>query len=164
MTTAKQELVLMSVACALVGSLAALYVTGLKPNSPYEIVFTAAAAGIVCGPLTWWALITRQQKPGKLRGAGAGCLAVVIGHYLTFVMFSFVQQFTDPTAGPGFSHLGDSLFVSVFIFFPVSLIMVGWFTLPIGTALGIVIVARRRKSPDASVDAAQVQGGNDVKM
>jgi hypothetical protein len=60
--------------------------------------------------------------------------------------------------------LGDSLFVSVFIFFPVSLIMVGWFTLPIGTALGIVIVARRRKSPDASVDAAQVQGGNDVKM
>ncbi|MFC7141462.1 hypothetical protein ACFQMA_16685 [Halosimplex aquaticum] len=136
-------------AVASAGALATLSVAtgGAATRDGRALALVGLGTGAV-GACCWFAVVERLRRPRtRLRGALAGALVGVFGPAgFVLVATLFVDVFGG-TDGP-LQRAGVALFVGL-----VSLLSVGWWSLPVGTATGYLL-GRCRESPSDGEQSA----------
>jgi len=134
----------MGAACSLAGLLAAWTVTiGKHDPGAVLLLVSSCIAGFVSGYNAWWWLVARRQQASRLRGILAGALAAVVGHFLASVLFFFngYALLENWNAAP--NSLQTNAFGGLFLG-GMSLVAMGWFTIPMGAVLGYFGVGLRK--------------------
>jgi len=131
---------------AMAGLAAGLVVWQQATGDGYEIMPPAAALGGAFSAMLMWRVFVSGRIQGRIwRGALAGGLASIFGHFLTIYLAILYQNlcFTlwggctsslgEPPAGP-LLGLAGALAMSAF-----SLLFFGWLTVPLGVLLGALL-------------------------
>jgi hypothetical protein len=156
-----------AVLCAAFGIVAGMVVWYMRGTSVgyEEFPVYSGAASFIAGGLAWRVLFRGGRRPGPARGAVAGVLAALLGHYLTFVVsieianaqyWVFGRKVTwsdDAPVGPLLAFAVSPLYALV------SLAMLGWLTLPSGAILGALFghALRRGMSPPRGATTSLLQ-------
>ena len=145
----------MGAVCALVGALTGSWVAISSIGIGYGVFAVAAAlAGLLCGAGAWWLVVVRAGRHTPWRGALAGALAAVVGHYLCWYLVlvsAFVAQAwskTSPAHGQEVSgpiaSIGWAIAPALW-----SLLLLGWATIPSGMLLGAWLGTHQRTVAEA---------------
>ncbi len=143
----------MAAACAPVGAAAGGWVSLNAIGQGYELFWLASALGAAsAGGLCW--RVVAAARPGPARGAFAGFLAGVLGHWITWFLMlagswiayqltgSPVSSLGEPPADPLVAAWGAAAY-SLF-----SLIVCGWLTAPGGAILGALLGKAQAKAAE----------------
>lgn len=158
MKTSLKQSVAMGLLCLPFGLLGGL-VFGIRPGShSTDIAFAAAApvASLVAGTLAWWLMVVRRRRIKVWRGALAGAVSVIFAHWFTVKMVLLVHNAWllisggDPQQMQGVFDLtiGDVGFALL------TLLVFGGITIPIGAALGSLLIVMQRSELPRAPDVA----------
>lgn len=147
-----------AVLCAAFGIVAGLVVWHLRGTSVgyEEFPVYSCAASFVAGGLAWRVVFRGGRPPAAARGAVAGVLAALLGHYLTFVVSIEIANVQYWVLGRKVLWTGEAPIdpLTAFLVSPLyallSLAMLGWLTLPSGAILGALFghaMSRRASAP-----------------
>lgn len=138
--------ILPSLAFAVVGWACSMWFVGDAIGDWRVMLYAAPAAAFLSGAFFWWPLVIRPERPTWLRGMTAGALTglavhplawylAILAFYLAGVRSSLGEETLDPLTG-----LWASLVYSL-----LSLVGLGWLTVPVGALVGGVMVFLQRK-------------------
>lgn len=139
-------LILPSLAFAVVGWACSMWFLSGASGDWKVMLYAAPAAAFLSGAFFWWLLVIRPERPAWSRGVTAGALAGLAAHplawylaslafYLAGVKGSLGEETIDPING-----LWASLVYSL-----LSLVGLGWLTVPAGALAGGVMAFFQRK-------------------
>jgi len=118
----------------------------LKGGDWRPLSIAASLAAILTSLFCWWLFILRPGRITWLRGMGVGMLSGVLVHpatwYLLILYYYCIGakgSLGDPTLNP-YQAILESLVFSLW-----SLIIVGWFTIPLGGVGGVVLALIQRR-------------------
>jgi hypothetical protein len=142
----------MGLACLPVGVLAGAWVATTAIGRGYgAFALVAPIAAFLSGSLTWWLMIARSRYYSRLRGASAGAIAAILGHYICWYLFMVSAFFSQSTSrsplSPG-QAMPNPMEAIVWAGAPAlwSLVLLGWITLPVGAVLGTLLASRQGAS------------------
>jgi hypothetical protein len=145
----------MGLICALVGGLAGLWVTTTATGDGYGVFIIAAPiAAFLTGMFSWWLLVARPGRRSLLRGAAAGTLAALLGHFLCWYLILVGAYVWYQLGGPWNAIGGPPgnplvAIAAAGAYGAFSLLFIGWVTVPCGALLGglLAVVQNRRVEP-----------------
>lgn len=141
----------MGLVCAPVGLLVGLWIAFDAIGGGWSLFCVFAGAGaFLCGLLCW--RVAAARRPGKWRGALAGGLAGALGHWVCWYFFIAVHriafllgdQSVVSVGGPPMTLVEAFMGASAYSIF--SLVAVGWITVPVGAAAGMILGMRQARA------------------
>lgn len=105
-----------------------------------------ALAGFAAGTLVWRLTVARRQTGAYGLALVWGAVAILLAHYLTFcfqflyawmahaLFDGYTDSFRRPPVGPVYGLLKAAPVLTA-----MSLFLVGWITVPLGAALGVLV-------------------------
>lgn len=141
----------MGAACLLIGYLASRLVAN-DHNDPdsFRLIAIAAITAFVSGFAFWRLLVARIERPTRLRGSLAGAAAAVLGHFIAMQIYIF----TGPAPRVSYGAHGNPNDVLFGLFAgALSLVYIGWLTIPLGALLGYcgIVLRNHASSPAQSL-------------
>lgn len=113
------------------------------------IVVVAGISTLISGGWLWWFLVETTDNTRSSNGARFGALTAISSHILTIFSIVFVQWFPQLVVKPT-PDLVVGLLVSSASFGLLSVLGFGLVTIPVGVALGVVLIRLRRSGIDDS--------------
>lgn len=105
-----------------------------------EMLYAAPVAAFLSGVLGWGLLVNTGRRVTLLKGAGAGALIGLISHPLTWygaILYLYVSGARNSLGEPTLNPLAG-VWASL-VYSSLSLLFVGWLTVPIGATLGGIL-------------------------
>ena len=107
----------------------------LELSGAVAFMVGVALAALLVGLLAWWLFVVKPRHATIPRGILIGAIGSILAHPVMWVIIGFIAILADPSH----DYLG---------FVPIetigSLILVGWFTTPIGAGAGALLIWLQR--------------------
>lgn len=142
-----RESLTVAIACLPIGYLASrLAANGHNDPDSFRLITIAAITAFVSGFSFWRLLVARKERPTRLRGSLAIAAAAVAGHFITMQVYLLTGP--APRVSDGVHGMPDDIFFGLFIG-ALSLVYIGWLTIPLGALLGYcgIVLRNRAASP-----------------
>ena len=146
MSSTLAESIRVGSAFTLVGFAGAGAVALVKPDPSVGVLLVAAGLSAFISATAGWAfLVAPHPNASRRRAALAMTGSAVLGHFLTWAIFMVTASPQLYLANPS-----DLLKVPILalVFGLVSLVIIGWLTIPLGIGVGLFFL-RRRGTPSA---------------
>lgn len=145
-----RESLTIGIACLFLGCLASrLVANGHNDPDSFRLIAIAAITAFVSGFAFWRLLVARKERPTRLHGSLAVVAAAVLGHFITMQMYIFTGP--APRVSDGAHGMPDDILFGLLIG-ALSLVYIGWLTIPLGALLGYcgIVLRNRASSPSQS--------------
>lgn len=126
----------MGLLCGLAGFASGAWIAYDAIGEGYGVFMVAAPiASFISGLLFWWSFVVRRGREGRLPPAiAAGVCAAISANFMTWFLVASVSSPERGLAAPASLVYGSW-----------SLYLLGWIFVPVGAALGALLVVRHRR-------------------
>lgn len=134
---------------AIVGILAVNVATG---EGYAWLVLTNPIAGFISGSILWWLFVGLRDRRGFLFPVIAGGLAGSVGHFINWYLLLIGASVCNLISGGCTGTLGESpmnplqALAGAALYGGISLVFIGWFTIPAGIIIGILLAYLQGKT------------------
>lgn len=161
MSSAFAESTCVGSACALVGMAAAGIVTAVQPDANgIRLQVAAGVAAFISATASWAIFVAASPHASRRRVALAMTGSAVIGHLLTWAIFSVATSPESYLAKP--TNILKLPSVAL-VFGLVSLVMIGWLTIPLGIGVGLVARSRRVRRTAVQAGSADLAPADSMR-